>query len=95
MGTVLKGYYVEVEHWDGKAVSWCGAWGAERQRTMRWKWSVVGMSSIPMKVWELILLPIFQASHRSYKPTTKLAGEDEEDAGRPGQPCGETTPADR
>ena len=92
MGTVLKGYYVEVEHWDGKAVSWCGAWGAERQRTMRWKWSVVGMSSIPMKVWELILLPIFQASHRSYKPTTKLGGED---AGRPGQPCGETTPADR
>ena len=65
MGTVLKGYYVEVEHWDGKAVSWCGAWGAERQRTMRWKWAVVGRSAlIPTKVWELILLPIFQETHR-------------------------------
>lgn len=55
MGTVLEGYYVEVGPWDRKAASWCGAWGAERQRAMRWKWSSVGMSSIPIKVWEQIL----------------------------------------
>ena len=54
-GNRLKGYYVEVGHWDGKAASWCGAWGADRQRAMRWKWSLVGMSSFPIKVWELIL----------------------------------------
>lgn len=34
----------------------------------------------------------FQPGDRSRKPTTNLGGED---AGRPGQPRGETTPADR
>lgn len=34
----------------------------------------------------------FQPGDRSRKPTTDLGGED---AGRPGQPGGETTPADR